>query len=120
LIPAKPITVSIVGSVYNQNAFLYRDGSALREYLDQAGGSTREADRDRLFVIRADGSVISKQMHRSIWAGNFGSLKVMPGDTVVVPQRFRTGSTLRAVRDWTQIFSQFALGAAALKVIVNP
>ena len=77
----------------------------------------READSARLFVIRADGSVISKQMRHSFWRGSLESLKLMPGDTIVVPDKIRTGGLLRGLRDWSQVFSQFALGAAAIKVI---
>jgi hypothetical protein len=34
-----------------------------------------------------------------------------------MPERIRTGSLIREIRDWSQIFSQFALGAAAIRVI---
>src|SRR6185369_1300507 len=112
-------TVQVVGSVYNQSAFLYESGKTLKRYLTKAGGETREADGSRVFVIRADGSVISKQMHSSIWSGGFDNLKLMAGDTVVVPSRIRTTSVLREIRDWSQVFAQFALGAAAIHVLTN-
>jgi len=116
-IPAKSATVAVAGAVYNQNSFLYRAGKGLKDYLRQSGGPTREADSARLFVIRADGSVVSKQMHHSLLAGRFEALKLMPGDTVVLPEKIRSGSLLRGIRDWSQVFSQFALGAAAIRVI---
>jgi polysaccharide biosynthesis/export protein len=118
-IPSRPATVAVIGAVYNQNSFLFRTGSVLREYLTQAGGPTREADRDRTFVIRADGSVVSAQMHRSIWSGGFDSLKLLPGDTAVVPGRIKTGSLLKSIRDWSQVFAQFAIGVAAIKVLTE-
>jgi len=34
-----------------------------------------------------------------------------------MPERIRTGGLLRGLRDWSQVFSQFALGAAAVKVL---
>jgi protein involved in polysaccharide export with SLBB domain len=116
-VPPRSATVEVVGAVYNQNAFLYRDGKSIRDYIARAGGATRDADSGRLFVIRADGSVVSKQMRRSFWTGSFESMRLMPGDTIVMPERIRTGSLLRGMRDWSQIFSQFALGAAAIRVI---
>jgi polysaccharide export outer membrane protein len=116
-IPTRPATVEVVGAVYNQNAFLYREGKRMNDYIGQSGGGTRDADAGRMFVVRADGSVLSKQMHRSLWAGNLESLKLMPGDTIVVPERIRTSNLLRGIRDWSQVFSQFALGAAAIRVI---
>jgi hypothetical protein len=43
----------------------------------------------------------------------------MPGDTVVMPQKIRTSNSLVAFRDWTQIFSQLALGAASISVLAK-
>ena len=116
-IPTRPATVDVVGAVYNQGAFIYREGKSMRDYLSQSGGATRNADTGRMFIIRADGSVLSKQMHRGLWSGSLESLRLVPGDTIVVPERIRTSNVLRGIRDWSQVFSQFALGAAALRVI---
>ena len=116
-IPMKPATVEVLGAVYNQNSFVYKDGRSLNDYLSEAGGGTRDADQKRLFVVRADGSVESKQMHHGLFFGNFESIKLMPGDTIVMPQKIRTGNGLLQVRDWTQVFSQLALGSAAISVL---
>jgi protein involved in polysaccharide export with SLBB domain len=117
IIPPKPATVGVVGAVYNQNSFLYEDRNNVAKYLSYAGGGTREADGGRLFIVRANGSVISKQMHRSIWSGSFESTKLFPGDAIVMPEKIKTGSVLRGLRDWSQVFAQLALGAAALKTL---
>ncbi len=116
-IPALPATVEVIGAVYNQNSFIYKTGKTVAQYLIQSGGGNRDADRARLFVVRADGSVVSKQMHHGLWAGSFESMRLMPGDTVIMPERIRTGGLLKGIRDWSQVFSQFALGAAAIRVI---
>ena len=116
-IPARPETVEVLGAVYNQNSFIYKDGRSLSDYLGQAGGGTRDADQKRVFVVRADGSVESKQMHKSLFFGSFESLKMMPGDSIVMPQKVYTGNSLTAFKDWTQIFSQLALGAASIAVL---
>lgn len=117
LIPAYPDTLQVVGEVYNQNAFIYQSGQVLGDYLHKAGGVTRAGDAGHIFVIRPDGSVVSKQEHKAIWAGNFNSLKILAGDTIVVPARPRTVSTLRALRDWSQVLGNFGLAAAAIKVL---
>jgi protein involved in polysaccharide export with SLBB domain len=116
-VPSRSETVQVIGSVYNQNAFVFHSGKTLRDYLRLAGGGTKDADSSRVFVIRADGSVNSSQMHHSVWSGSFESLRLTPGDTVVVPQKIHGPSFLRSFRDWTQIFAQLALGAASIKVI---
>ncbi len=117
LVPSRPSTVAILGAVYNKNSFLYRRGERVDGYLKRAGGPTRDADRDRMFLIRADGSVLSRQSVKGLWNGGFSSLLLMPGDAIVVPERLNRGSTLRSIRDWSQVFSQFALGAAAINVL---
>jgi polysaccharide biosynthesis/export protein len=117
VLPYRPSTVEMLGAVYNKNSFLYRREARVDDYLKRAGGPTRDADTSRMFVIRADGSVISKQSVKGLWNGGFASLRLMPGDAIVVPERLSHGSFLRGLRDWSQVFSQFALGAAAVRVI---
>jgi protein involved in polysaccharide export with SLBB domain len=117
IVPPRPDTVDVVGAVYNQGAFIYREGKSMRNYLTQSGGPTRNADAGRIFIIRADGSVLSKQMHHGLWGGSLESLKLAPGDTIVVPERVRASNLLRGIRDWSQVFAQFALGAAAVRVV---
>jgi polysaccharide export outer membrane protein len=117
VVPYRPATVEMLGAVYNKNSFLYRREERVDDYLRRAGGPTRDADRARMFVIRADGSVISKQSVKGLWNGGFASLRLMPGDAIVVPDRLSRGSFLKGLRDWSQVFSQFALGAAAVRVI---
>jgi hypothetical protein len=83
-----------------------------------AGGPSKDADRSREFIIRADGEVVSRDREKTIWGeGEFGSLRINPGDTIVVPEKTFKPSALRGVLDWSQMFSQLALGAAALSVI---
>ena len=117
VVPYRPSTVEMLGAVYNQNSFLYRHEARLDDYLKRAGGPTRDADTSRMFIIRADGSVLSKQSVKGLWTGGFAALRLMPGDAIVVPERLNRGSFLKGLRDWSQVFSQFALGAAAIRVI---
>jgi polysaccharide biosynthesis/export protein len=117
LVPFRPATVEMLGAVYNKNSFLYRRGERVDDYLKRAGGPSRDADKGRMFVIRADGSILSKQSVKGLWNGGFASLRLMPGDAIVVPYRLNQGSLLKGLRDWSQVFSQFALGAAAIRVI---
>lgn len=117
IIPAKPVTVGVVGAVYNQNSFLYEPNSSVSKYLHYAGGGTRDADKGRAFIVRANGSVISRQMYSSLWTGGFDGLKLNPGDAIVMPEKIRTSNFLKGLRDWTQVFAQLALGAAALKTL---
>jgi len=41
----------------------------------------------------------------------------MPGDTIVVPEDYERTTWTKDLKDWGQIFYQFALGVAAIKVL---
>lgn len=116
-VPHKPATVSVVGSVYNQNSFLFRRNSSVQDYLKMAGSGNRDADLKHMFVIRADGSVVSRRNTSGMWSGGLESVRVQPGDTLVVPTKLDKGSAMRAIKDWSQVFSQFGLAAAAINVL---
>ncbi len=116
VIPPVPAVVSVIGAVYNQNSFLYVKGRRSGEYLLQAGGPNRDADRRHEFIIRANGDVISRNAGKSIWVDEFAKLRLDPGDTIVVPEKTFGPSVLKGVLDWSQVFSQLALGAAAISV----
>ena len=116
LVPPRPSTVSVFGSVYNQNSYIFTQGKRVSDYLSQAGGPTNDADKSSLYVLRADGSVISKQ--QGGWFGRgFNGERINPGDAIIVPEDLEKVSWIREFKDWTQIFYQFALGAVGLKVL---
>jgi protein involved in polysaccharide export with SLBB domain len=110
--------VNVVGAVYDQNSFLYRPGKHLRDYLKIAGGASRNADKRHEFVIRADGSVISKQTAGgTLFAGGFSSKYAYPGDTVVVPDNVSKTSLLRNLTDYSAVLANFGVGIAAINLL---
>jgi protein involved in polysaccharide export with SLBB domain len=117
-VPARLSTVQVTGAVYNANAFRHQAGRQLYAYLNDAGGPTRDADTKRIFVIRADGTVVSKQSRSAHQHGDFEKLRLFPGDAIVVPERFKAPGGIRGIQDFTQIISQSALTAAALGAVL--
>lgn len=116
-VPSRPSTVNVIGTVYEQASFLYREDYRTGDYLKKAGGPSRSADRSRMFIIRADGSVVSHQTGSVLFAKSFDSLQMFPGDTLVVPTYINRSTFVRALLDWSQILSNFGLGAAAINVL---
>ena len=116
-IPSRPLTVSVIGAVYGQNVFLYDSRRRVEDYLTLAGKPNSIADSKHAFIIRADGSVYSKERAQSTWKNSFDAAQINPGDAIVVPEKPIGPSIVRQVIDYSQIFSQFALGAAALSVL---
>ena len=117
VVPSIPATVNVVGAVNDQNSFLYSANKRVGMYLKKAGGLTKDADRKRSFLIRADGEVVGYSATRTAWGNEFDNLRIYPGDTIVVPEKTFKPSALRGVLDWSQMFSQFAIGSAAISVL---
>jgi protein involved in polysaccharide export with SLBB domain len=116
-VPPMPATVNVVGAVYDQNSFMFTPNRRVGDYLKIAGGPGRDADKKHMFIIRADGSVISRTSASGVWGNTFESARMNPGDTVVVPEKTFRPTALRGLLDWSQLFSQLALGVAAVSVI---
>lgn len=115
IVPPKPSIVSVFGAVYNQSSYLYKPEKRVSDYLAQAGGPTRNADESNIFILKSNGAVTSK--NQAGWLGGFNGDRLMPGDTVVVPEDFNKVNWMRELKDWSQVIYQFALGAAAIKTI---
>lgn len=117
IVPPVPSSVNVVGAVYDQNTFLYVPGRRVGDYLHLAGGPDRDADKKHAFIIRADGSVLSREAASGVWGNTFNSVPIYPGDSIVVPDKTYGPSAMRAFLAWSQLFAQLALGAAALNSI---
>lgn len=121
VIPSKLEFVHVFGAVNAESSPLWRSNSRVNDYLKLAGVSS-EADVDNIFIMRVDGSVVSRSSGSWLF-GNFAGLEVMPGDSIVVPEKFdkESGWTkfTQGTREWAQIFANFGLGAAAIKTLRN-
>jgi protein involved in polysaccharide export with SLBB domain len=114
-VPPELNTVQVSGAVYNENAFRYERRKRLYAYLNDAGGPTRQADTKRIFLIRADGTVVSRQTHSEFWPSDFEKTILLPGDAIIVPPKLRGPSTfIQQLPYFTQILSQTALTGAVL------
>ena len=122
-IPPAPTSVGIFGSVFSSGSYLYQPKREVTDYLQQAGGPTKGADEGAIFVIRANGSVVSsRQRGGGGWFGSDGDLKgveTLPGDTIFVPEELNKITFLQGAKEWTQILYQFGLGAAAIATLRN-
>ncbi len=114
-IPADPDSVNVLGNVYNPTAALYEPSRTVGYYLDKVGGPNNEADTDDMYLVKADGSVLSKAQSGSfLFYNGFRASPVESGDTIVVPQRLEKTAWLRDIKDITTIISQIALSAGTV------
>jgi polysaccharide export outer membrane protein len=114
-IPPRLSTVQVGGAVYNENAFRYQPGKHLSAYLNDSGGPTRQADAKRIFLVRADGTVISRQSHGQFWHTDFESTVLLPGDAIIVPTKLKSPNNfMQQLPFFTQMLSQTALTGAVI------
>jgi protein involved in polysaccharide export with SLBB domain len=114
-IPSKLSTVQVAGAVYNPDAFRYEPRKRLSAYLSDAGGPTREADKRRIFLIRADGTVVSSQNHGELWRTGFGSMVLLPGDAIIVPTKLKApGGFMQQLPFVMQVLSETAITGAVV------
>ena len=116
-IPNRASSVGIFGSVFNTGSFVFEPGHTTEQYLALAGGPTRGADKGSMFMLRANGSVVSARQGASFWHanGDFSDAVVQPGDTIFVPEQINKSTFVQDAKDWTQILYQFGLGLAGIK-----
>ena len=117
VIPTRPDFVYIYGAVNTESALLYRSEQTVNDYL-KLSGVTASADKNTAILLRANGSALT---NTGSWSNTVLSTKVMPGDSIVIPDKLDLETTwssaIRNTVDITQIFYQLGLGAAAIKVL---
>ncbi|MAB50710.1 MAG: sugar transporter [Marinobacter sp.] len=110
-VPIIPQAVSVFGEVQFPTSHLHTKGLTVDDYLERSGGPTRQADEERVYVVKADGSVMLPEKSR--WFGG-RSQQLAPGDTIVVPIDVDRLNQLELWSNVSQIVYQMALGAAAV------
>ncbi len=120
-IPRPPGVINVMGRVYNPTAVVYKPSrETVGYYLRTVGGPTEDADREHIFVVRADGSVATAdQGGGSFWLFGEGGLlgsRVEAGDAIVVPEKLVYTRVMKDVKDITQILYQIAVTAGVLIV----
>lgn len=127
-IPQTPSAVSVIGSVYNQTAFLYRPDASTKDYISLAGGMTKEADAAEIFILKVDGTAVGRHQQSNLFnmhwnpktmrleSGTHVAVMLDPGDTIVVPPQVEKISWLRDIKDVTQVLYQIAVTAGVLLV----
>jgi protein involved in polysaccharide export with SLBB domain len=110
-IPQQPTSVAVIGAVRNATAVLHKDKENMEYYINRAGGTTREADVDQIFIVKADGSAVA----------SFVPLRyVEAGDTIVVP--ISTEPKVRTVpllKDLATIVAGFAVPVGVIAAIAQ-
>jgi protein involved in polysaccharide export with SLBB domain len=108
IIPKQTQDVTILGEVQSPTSHVYQSGLSRDDYIEKSGGITQHADRKRIYIVRANGDVVSG-MHQG-WFRRTHDLQIRPGDTIVVPLDTLKVPLLPLVQSITTIIYNLAIG----------
>ncbi|MDA9045014.1 SLBB domain-containing protein [Gammaproteobacteria bacterium] len=115
IVPKNPNVITVLGAVINPLSFEYQSNTSIKMAIESSGGYGEVANKRGVYVIRANGLI--EKSSRNIFVK---SIKLNPGDTVVVPRKIITNNLgLDALLPVTQIMSDLAFSAAALENLKN-
>lgn len=111
IVPQYTQEVTVLGEVQQPTAHVFQPRFNFRDYIDLSGGTNSRADGKRIYIVKADGSVVLPKSSGWLSRRHF---KIEPGDTVVVPLDVDRKDSLAIWAEASQIIYQLALGAAAV------
>ncbi|HEX5460810.1 MAG TPA: SLBB domain-containing protein [Steroidobacteraceae bacterium] len=114
MIPRDRQYVTVIGEVQNSTAHIWKPGLSRDDYIQLSGGLTQRADKHRIYVVRADGSVVAQTGSRWFSRAN---TDIRAGDTIVVPLNAQKLPQLTLWRDVTTILYNMAVAVAAVHAL---
>ncbi len=110
-----PITqeVTVLGEVQYSTSHIHGPALGRDDYISLSGGLTANADDKRIYVVRANGSVLAGR-NDSKWFRRAGGTNMRPGDTIVVPLDVDRVPRLALWQSSTTILYNLAIAAAAI------
>jgi polysaccharide export outer membrane protein len=115
VVPILPQEVSVIGEVNLATSHLHVAGLSAADYLKRSGGYTDRADKSRVHIVKADGTVVGAEKS---WLGSLGNgdkARVEPGDTIVVPPDVAQLPPLPFWQAVTSIIYNAAVAVAAIR-----
>jgi polysaccharide export outer membrane protein len=127
VVPQIQQSVNVLGAVASPTAIIYEPDLRVKDYLARAGGATRIADLKSTYVIKVNGSALSRRSVKwfgTSWTGSeyvfsvggFDSMRLDPGDSIVVPEELERIAWLRELKDIATILGNIALTAGVVLV----
>jgi polysaccharide biosynthesis/export protein len=113
-VPRYQQQVTVIGEVQTATSHLYNPRLTRDDYIGLSGGLTRRADRNKIYVVRANGSVLASEGSR--WFER-SQTTIKPGDTIVVPLDTEHIPALPLWTQVTQIIYNLAVALLAIRSV---
>ena len=113
-------TVTVVGQVLNPVTVPHKAGEKFDYYLKLAGGTKKEADRSKIYVLQPNGVSLRRKNGFKIPLLPFMSFErddILPGGTLVVPRQARPLDSLALVETVAPILANLSVTAASIAAI---
>lgn len=112
-VPRKPNTISVIGEVFNPSTFIFEPSNPfVSYYLNAAGGLKKSSDKKQIYIIKANGSILTKK--------KVLNTNIEPGDAIVVPQKIIYSNPHKRFVDTADaIFKISSIFATLLTLIVT-
>ncbi|WP_165741550.1 SLBB domain-containing protein [Pseudoalteromonas sp. Z1A6] len=111
-VPSKRDSISVIGEVNYSTSHLYKTGVSVDDYIALSGGLKERAAEDRIYIIKANGSV--KIPNTGGWFAANNADQLEPGDTIVIPMDAGHMDKLTLWSTATQILYQLGVAVAAI------
>jgi polysaccharide export outer membrane protein len=115
IVPKLQQQVMVIGEVQYSTSHLYSPRLGRDDYISLSGGMTRRADHGRIYVVRANGSVVAQEGSR--WFQQGAHVAIKPGDTIVVPLDVERIPPLPFWQAVTTIMYNIAIAVAAVHTL---
>jgi protein involved in polysaccharide export with SLBB domain len=109
LVPRRPQHVVIAGAVVNQGPMPYDPKLRLKDYLEQMGGVTYDADLKHIAVVKPDGRVFQGRLRQSLELGDF----------VLIPTKAMLYEPGKSWQDRLQQILSNVINAATMLLVIN-
>jgi polysaccharide biosynthesis/export protein len=111
-VPSFQNVISVAGQVQMPTSHVFDPALSIQDYIDRSGGTKKQADTDRIYVIKANGAVMLPSSN--YWFSRSNQV-LEPGDTIIAPIDTDYLDSLSTWSTATQMMYQLGVAWAAIK-----